>query len=139
MTDSNATDELRRLLDERGVEYRVNETTKVFEWYFDGTDGEGSAHATEVNGGINIMACSLTPAQAIAATLGGDDKSRWFQLFGTPERAARTVMRYLFDGCEGAECADGCPFYDVRYLTNCVLASNTSAHELRVWLEGDAE
>ena len=30
---------------------------------------------------------------AIAATLGGDDKSRWFQLFGTPERAAVTLIR----------------------------------------------
>ncbi len=49
-----ATDELRRLLDERGVEYRFNESTKVFEWHFEGTDGEGSAHATEVDGGINI-------------------------------------------------------------------------------------
>ena len=64
------TDELRFLLDERGVEYRFNDATKVFEWHFDGTDGEGSAHATEVNGGINIIACSLTPEQAIAATLG---------------------------------------------------------------------
>ena len=65
-----ATEVLRRLLDERGVEYRFNDATKVFEWHFDGTDGEGSAHATEVNGGVNIIACSLTPEQAIAATLG---------------------------------------------------------------------
>lgn len=65
-----ATDELRRMLDERGVKYRLNERTKVFEWRFDGTDGDGSAHATEVDGGINIIACSLTPSQAIDATLG---------------------------------------------------------------------
>lgn len=65
-----ATDELRCLLDERGVEYRFNDITKVFEWHFEGTDGDGSAHATEVNGGINIIACSLTPEQAVAATLG---------------------------------------------------------------------
>lgn len=65
-----ATERLRQLLDERGVEYRLNEHTKVFEWHFDGTDGEGSAHATEVKGGINIIACSLTPEQAVEATLG---------------------------------------------------------------------
>lgn len=75
MTEQNglgrsATERLRELLDERGVEYRFNESTKVFEWHFEGTDGEGSAHATEVNGGINIIACSLTPEQAIEATLG---------------------------------------------------------------------
>lgn len=66
----SATDELQAMLDERGVEYRFNEITKVFEWHFEGTDGDGSAHATEVQGGINIIACSLTPEQAIAATLG---------------------------------------------------------------------
>lgn len=65
-----AMERVRELLDERGVEYRFNERTKVFEWHFDGTDGEGSAHATEVDGGVNIIACSLTPEQAIAATLG---------------------------------------------------------------------
>ena len=65
-----ATERVHRLLDERGVEYRFNDATKVFEWHFDGTDGEGSAHATEVNGGVNIIACSLTPEQAVAATLG---------------------------------------------------------------------
>ena len=69
---STATEELRRLLDERGVEYRFNEITKVFEWHFEGTDGDGSAHATEVHGGINIIACSLTPEQAITATLESD-------------------------------------------------------------------
>ena len=65
-----ATEELLRLLDERGVEYCFIKGTKVFEWDFEGTDGEGSAHATEVDGGINMMACSLTPEQAVAATLG---------------------------------------------------------------------
>lgn len=65
-----ATEELRRLLDERGVEYQFNEIIKVFEWHYEGTDGDGFAHATEVQGGINIIACSLTPEQAIAATLG---------------------------------------------------------------------
>lgn len=65
-----ATETLRQLLDERGAEYKLNEYTKVFEWHFDGTDREGSAHATEVNGGINIIACSLTPMQAVEATLG---------------------------------------------------------------------
>ena len=68
MTD--ATGKLRSMLDKRGVEYRFNENTKVFEWHFEGTDGEGHAHATEVGGGINIIACSLTPEQAINATLG---------------------------------------------------------------------
>ena len=67
------TDELHKMLTKAGVEYRFNDATKVFEWHFDGTDGKGSAHATEVDGGINIIACSLTPEQAIAATVGRDN------------------------------------------------------------------
>lgn len=83
------TETLHAMLDERGVEYRFNEITKVFEWHFDGTDGEGSAHATEVNGGINIIACSLTPEQAIVATLGRGTchniKASWPSLFECDE------------------------------------------------------
>lgn len=76
----SSTEVLRELLDERGAEYRFNESTKVFEWHFEGTDGEGSAHATEVNGGINIIACSLTPEQAIEATLGRGNAGRYVGL-----------------------------------------------------------
>lgn len=65
-----ATDELRRMLDERGVEYRFSECTKVFDWHFNGANGEGDACAMEVQGGINILARGITPEQAIAATLG---------------------------------------------------------------------
>lgn len=91
-----ATEELRRMLDERGVDYRFNDATKVFEWHFDGTDGEGSAHATEVDGCINIIACSLTPAQAIAATLGDEGVARSND--GVAELGAGTCRRvYLVE------------------------------------------
>lgn len=33
-----------------------------------------------------------------------DDKSRWRQLFGTPERAAQTLHRFCAD-CFGGDCA----------------------------------
>ena len=66
----SATDELRRMLHERGVKYWFSESTKVFEWHFDGVNGEGCAYATEVHGGINIIAGDFTPEQVIAATLG---------------------------------------------------------------------
>ena len=65
-----ATEELRCMLDERGVEYRFSECTKVFDWHFNGANGEGDACATEVQGGINILASGITPEQAIAATIG---------------------------------------------------------------------
>ena len=53
-----ATDELRRLLDERGVKYYDMQTRGIYE-AFEQTDGL-----------IEIDAFDLTPEQAIAATLG---------------------------------------------------------------------
>lgn len=59
---------------------------------------------------IAFCECSEEDVQAIAdelnATLGVDD-SRWFELFGAPERAARTICRQLrhYNIC----ICDGCP------------------------------
>ena len=36
---------------------------------------------------------------------GSAGKSRWFQLFGTPERAARTLV----DNCDKVHFCEGCP------------------------------
>ena len=72
-----ATDELRRMLDERGVEWSNvrndgSESNFFTEWQFDGIDGR--ATATEWSAGNNLSMAiyrwSLTPEQAIAATLG---------------------------------------------------------------------
>lgn len=53
-------------------------------------------------------------------------ESRWHELFGTPERAARTLAGIACDdgGCEG------CPLYDA----NCSYDSDT----MLKWLRGDA-
>lgn len=63
--------------------------------------------------------------------------TRWHELFGTPERAARTMMRYLVNGCDGVECMDGCPFYDASTLAHCAITS-TDGCALLEWLRGDA-
>lgn len=99
------TDEMHRLLTEAGVEYRFNDATKVFEWHFDGTDGEGSAHATEVNGGINIIACSLTPEQAIAATLGATD-ARPMEVESSGTLSASQISNAVYAHSIHADCAD---------------------------------
>lgn len=59
-----------------------------------------------------------------------DDKSRWFELFGTPERAARTICRQLkhFNIC----ICDGCP---VKPLNK---ECDSEYDALLVWLRGDA-
>ena len=74
-----ATDELRRLLDERGVEWGNvrndgSESDYLTEWQFDGI--EGHAIATEWAVGQHLTVCiwhPMTPEQAISATLGSED------------------------------------------------------------------
>lgn len=61
----SATDELRRLLDERGVEYRWDNGTAT--WYVDGTMYNAWGYDNER---LTMSVCHLTPEQAIAATLG---------------------------------------------------------------------
>ena len=65
----SATDELRRMLDERGVEWSTNETLADCwtRW-----DAHGyRCTATEINGSFAFSVGNATPEQAIAATLGG--------------------------------------------------------------------
>lgn len=66
------TDELRRQLDERGVEWTANDGEHVKEtcWPY---MGELTAAFAEYDNGTTRFACDtwcFTPAQAIAATLG---------------------------------------------------------------------
>lgn len=69
---TSATEELRRMLDERGVEYSTDDgkTAKATRWQF----GEsGSAIFSEYDDGECVFVksgCTWTPEQAVAATLG---------------------------------------------------------------------
>ena len=63
----SATDELRRLLDERGVEWRVGDyPTTCTVWESDGIVWHGLWR----DGCIELIAWQVTPEQAIDATLG---------------------------------------------------------------------
>ena len=62
----NATDELRRLLDERGVEHTDAEDGHTQHTFWLGGDHEIAA----CNSGERLAVYNLTPSQAIAATLG---------------------------------------------------------------------
>ena len=78
---TSATDELRRLLDERGVEYYKHEDGEPLRELHEGRDDATSWRV----GGANVCAVPFddytfdlwidhaTPEQAIAATLGCDD------------------------------------------------------------------
>jgi hypothetical protein len=72
-----ATEELRRLLDERGVEWGNirndgSESDYLTEWEFDGIQSYAVATEWSVGGGLSVEIHQhhLTPEQAIAATLG---------------------------------------------------------------------
>lgn len=67
---------------------------------------------------------------------GGE--SNYTRLFGTPERAARTYLDYFLNGCDGATCGDGCPFFDTSMYMNCALGTD-DYDALIEWLKGDAE
>lgn len=62
----SATDELRALLDERGVEYTAAEDGHTQHTWWLGGDHKIAA----CNSGERLAVYNLTPAQAIAATLG---------------------------------------------------------------------
>jgi len=66
------------------------------------------------------------------------DESNYEKLFGTPERAARTYLDYFLNGCDGATCGDGCPFFDTSMYMNCALGTD-DYDALLEWLRGDAE
>lgn len=65
-----ATDELRKLLDERGVEW---EQSQQGGWYTTEWTGRyGKCNAMEWKPALTVMMPSLTPEQAVAATLGSE-------------------------------------------------------------------
>ena len=168
-----ATDELRSLLDERGVEW---EQSPQGGWYTTEWTGRyGKCNAMEWKPTLTVMMPNLTPEQAIAATLGKqgyytdcDDEgthitcgqcgeyigtaeeiaatlgggergthaphagSRWHNLFGTPERAART--EYALEMCRVVGCED-CPARGISRVCSDFAYSEESLLE---WLRGDA-
>ena len=70
MTD-NRTTELRKLLDERGVEYTANDHMGAYETSWNGFT------ATQLSPNANLI-MAVTPEQAIAATLGsGTCEPKW--------------------------------------------------------------
>ena len=61
-----------------------------------------------------------------------EDKSQWHELFGTPERAARTIIKT----CDETTECEACPIFhaDINALkTNC-----SDYDALLEWLRGDA-
>ena len=77
-----------------------------------------------------------TPEQAVAATLGADDGSRWFELFGTPERAAETLAKQCF-GSDYEACSY-CVNADCDERLRKLGSFESVRRELLEWLRGKA-
>lgn len=60
-----------------------------------------------------------------------DDKSRWFQLFGTPERAARTLAKACGECDDDLPCCE-CPLHPI-------VGRNVYEPELLEWLRGEGD
>ena len=78
---SSETDELRRLLDERGVEYMLDQRYHELFWDF-GESGKARASAIGTKGLVQMIVTGITPEEAIAATLGpgtcqADETDTW--------------------------------------------------------------
>ena len=67
----SATDELRRMLDERGVEWGTNET--LTDCWTRWNAGKFRCTATEVNGTFAFTVGNSTPEQAVESTLGNEE------------------------------------------------------------------
>lgn len=70
-----ATDELCRMLDERRVEYTEDRGYREFFWDF-GEHGKARASSIGTRGLVQMIITGITPAQAIAATLGDEGVGR---------------------------------------------------------------
>ena len=66
----------------------------------------------------------------------GMDKSRWHELFGTPERAARTLIAVRGECESGGPCYPNCPFGDAPACPSSIEPRDYDA--LLEWLKGDA-
>ena len=65
-----------------------------------------------------------------------EDKSRWFELFGTPERAARTLYYDKEPICAGCALLDECGKTPDEEHDTCFLIDYDALLE---WLEGESE
>ena len=107
-----ATDELRRMLDERGVEYTTDDGEHVKEtcWSY---MGELMAAFAEYDNGTTRFACDtwcFTPEQAIAATLGRGTCEMEYGGDITPN-TAKMMGVYFCSECGSPTYNDCMPYY----------------------------
>ena len=131
----SATDELRRLLDERGVEWtEPNNKARSHTTYW--TAGVLRCGAVEfIDGMVSIAATSddITPEQAIEATLGSDLQAENEKL----RELVRKVEHYEQLGCH--DCPhDGSCAVDTLYDEGCAMSREIEFEKRKLGIEVDA-
>ena len=111
----SATDELRRLLDERGVEHHDMQYSYATEvWWGGESFGGGGDKFTayeQTDGLICLEMADLTPEQAIAATLGRGECHR--------VRGRKSYRAYGGYRIECSECGYGLADKRYHFCPNC--------------------
>ncbi len=102
-------------------DYRFGDDYKLSIYPKDAMDGCG---------GIDMNKVEAVEIEWVDFIRKPDDNSRWHELFGTPERAARTICRQLkhFNIC----ICDGCPVQPLN--REC----DSEYDALLEWMRGDA-
>jgi len=133
MTDSNATELLRKILDERGVSHVDHGCNTAWT-----VDGESYSALERNNGSLSVA--PLTPEQAIAATLGSESVDYMLNTIGKLEEenerlrsscgtlTAKQVRKVLLYHLPHRE------YYSVEQTD----AWQAIADELNEWLRGKA-
>lgn len=97
-------------------------------------------HVARPDGKATLLAMADEIDREVAelvATLGGERGStNYYELFGTPERAARTLI-VVRGECESVPCSPICPFGDAPACPSNFELGDYDA--LLEWLRGDAE
>ena len=110
----SATDELRRMLDERGVEYESISDTCTY---------VGETQLTEYEPGIvGLQMRNLTPEQAIAATLGGSTLTAhdvWEAIGNHGVSQLQAIADELNAVMGGGECEAYRDEYGVWHCSSC--------------------
>lgn len=113
----SATDELRRMLTDAGVEYRWDSGTVT--WYIDGVMYNAWGFDNER---LTMSVCYLTPAQAIAATVGDTDATPTRQ-DGVETCHVMTIGEFNGEGTEYYDVCSNCGYeFDddpLNYCPNC--------------------
>lgn len=131
-----ATDELRRLLDERGVECRQTEWIDGITVKWRGSDGSeyGARNGLSFDGPTGgLVLYDLTPEQAVEATLGSDLQAENAKL----RELVRKVEHYEQLGCHDCPHGGSCAV-DTLYDEGCAMSREIEFEKRKLGIEVDA-